>query len=73
MIDKVWYDWQHANSANFWSFGGGSISVSPTFFPDPTFPTGIPPYMNVSSLLSEFRSIDENSPSSRPRCRQMVL
>ena len=52
MVDKLWNDWQHANPANFWSFGGGSVSAAQGFEPDATFPTGLPPYVNVRSFLT---------------------
>ena len=51
MVDKLWYDWQHANSTNFWAFGGGSVSVTQNLVPNRDFPVGIPPYMNVRDQL----------------------
>ena len=54
MVDKLWYDWQNANSANFWSFGGGSVSVTQNLVPNRDFPVGIPPYMNVRGRLMSF-------------------
>ena len=71
MIDRLWYTWQHADPANYWSFGGGSVSVSTNFLANRTFPTGIPPYMNVRGLLTGFCSVNGSSPSSRRRSRQM--
>lgn len=60
MIDKLWYDWQNANPANFWSFGGGSVSVVLNPELNRTFPTGIPPYMNVRVLpTGVIHSVDE--------------
>ena len=73
MVDKIWHDWQNINPANFWSFGGGSVSRTPGFVPDPTFPTGAPPYMNVRSLMTSVRSADKNSRSSRLRSRRTVF
>jgi len=53
MVDKLWWDWQNANRANFWSFGGGSVSeMLPGLIPNPAFPVGIPPYMNVRGQLA---------------------
>ena len=52
MIDKVWYDWQNAHPENFWSFAGGSVSflIQPDL--SETFPTGGPPFLNVSEGLT---------------------
>ena len=57
MIDKVWYEWQHANPANFWSFDGGSVARVKDFTADPAFPNGAPPYVTVrvASLQSLFQ------------------
>ena len=48
MIDKIWYEWQLRDSSNKNAFGGGTISVQV----DPTqgvaYPTGAPPFLNVS-------------------------
>ena len=51
MVDKVWYDWQNAHPENFWSFAGGSVGVNdqPDLFA--VFPTGAPPFLNVSEGL----------------------
>jgi len=54
MVDKLWYDWQNANPANFWAFGGGSVSVTQNLVPNREFPVGIPPYMNVRNQLASF-------------------
>ena len=73
MVDKLWHDWQHANHANFWSYGGGSVSLTPGFVPDPTFPTGAPPYMNVCGPLTADSSTNKNSPSFRRRSPRTVF
>lgn len=52
MVDKIWYDWQNRVPMNKYAFGGGSNStfgIFPDFF---DFPTGKPPYLNVSSRVS---------------------
>jgi len=55
MVDKLWWDWQNANPANFWSFGGGSVSeMLPGLVPNRAFPVGVPPYMNVRGRLTNF-------------------
>ena len=71
MVDKLWYDWQKANPANFWSFGGGSVAVLNGSAPAPGFAAGAPPYMNVRSLLISPFSVNEPSRSSPRRPRQM--
>jgi len=60
MIDKLWYDWQYANPANFWSFAGGSVALVNNFVTDPAFPNGAPPYVQVRvpSFQSFFRSMN---------------
>lgn len=49
MVDKVWYDWQRRLPINKNAFGGGSISVFDLTDIFPQFPTGMPPYLNVSA------------------------
>ena len=71
MVDKLWYDWQKANPANFWSFGGGSVSVLNGSVPVSGFPVGIPPYVNVRSPLISPFLVNEPSRSSPRRSRQM--
>jgi len=52
MIDKLWYDWQHANPENYWSFGGGATALTRDFEPgNPLYPVGAPPFMNFSSPI----------------------
>ena len=73
MVDKIWYDWQNANEANFWSFAGGATSVLAGFQPDPQYPNGAPPYIEVRGLLTSTCSINEPPRSSLRRSRRMVL
>jgi tyrosinase len=49
MIDKLWYDWQNANPANFWSFDGGADPRVVNFVTDPAFPNGAPPYVTFAT------------------------
>jgi len=51
MVDKTWYDWQNAHPENFWSFLGGSVGghSEPGLFTE--YPTGGPPFLNVSERL----------------------
>ena len=69
MVDKLWFDWQHAHPNNFWSFGGGAVSTEDEGF---TYPTGAPPYVNVRTLLTSVYSVDKNLRSSRRRSQRMV-
>ena len=48
MIDKVWYDWQNKNPRNKYAYGGGSVTAVPSYKNLTEFPTGLPPYLNVS-------------------------
>ena len=52
MIDKIWYEWQLRDPSNKNAFGGGTISmqVDPTIAT--TYPTGAPPFLNVSEIPS---------------------
>lgn len=45
MVDKVWFDWQHAHKENFWSYLGGSVSAhsQPGMYRD--YPTGGRPFL----------------------------
>lgn len=67
MVDKLWYDWQTAHPANFWSFDGGSVAIVENFVPDPAFPNGAPPFVSVSTLLMIPCSVAEPSHSSPRR------
>ena len=50
MIDKIWYDWQNLNIESQFSYGGGSVAALTNFTEFTLFPTGLPPYLNVSVL-----------------------
>ena len=47
MVDKVWYDWQHANQENFWAFHGGSVQNLSSLQALSDYPNGMPPYLSV--------------------------
>lgn len=51
MVDKIWYDWQKKHPENFWSYLGGTVPAhsQPGLYAQ--FPTGGPPFMNVSENL----------------------
>lgn len=51
MVDKVWYDWQQKSPRNKYSYGGGSVPGLANFSTFSLFPTGLPPYLNVSTLI----------------------
>ncbi|KAF9647444.1 Di-copper centre-containing protein [Thelephora ganbajun] len=51
MVDKIWYDWQHRNSSNKNAFGGGSISAQVDPSQESEYPTGAPPFLNLSSVI----------------------
>jgi len=49
MIDKLWYDWQKKSTRNKYSYGGGSGSPLSDYTTYTEFPTGLPPFLNVSA------------------------
>ena len=49
MIDKIWYDWQNKDPRNKYAYGGGSVAALPYYKDFTVFPTGKPPYLNVSA------------------------
>jgi len=51
MVDKIWFDWQNKHPENFYSFFGGSVGAhsQPGLYKE--FPTGGPPFLNVSEGL----------------------
>ena len=55
MIDKIWSDWQNKSPKNRYAYGGGSSEATANYAQYVEFPTGIPPYPDVSA-----RSYPEN-------------
>ena len=51
MVDKIWSDWQNKSAKNKYSYGGGSVAVSPDSPDFQEFSTGRPPFLNVSASL----------------------
>ncbi|KAI0316266.1 Di-copper centre-containing protein [Amylostereum chailletii] len=51
MVDKVWYDWQQANTANAAAFKGGSVQALENATYNAEYPNGAPPFLNMSSIL----------------------
>lgn len=50
MIDKIWYDWQHASPSNFWSFSGGSVQALDTIEDYEANPNGAAPELSVRTV-----------------------
>jgi len=50
MVDKVWYDWQHNNEANFWAFEGGTIQAT-NLTESLEYPNGLPPNLSFDSKI----------------------
>ena len=55
MIDKIWSDWQQKSPKNKYSFGGGTVGAFINFATFLQFPTGLPPYLNVSAFTRSGR------------------
>jgi tyrosinase len=51
MVDKIWYDWQLQNEANFYAFHGGSASPVDNATLYSEYPNGGPPFLNFSSVI----------------------
>ena len=73
MVDKIWYDWQNINSANFWAYRGGATAVNE----DPsvtnaTYPNGSPPMLTVRGPLTSTRLTHEFFSSSRIRSQRIT-
>ncbi|THU85700.1 Di-copper centre-containing protein [Dendrothele bispora CBS 962.96] len=51
MVDKVWYDWQHANEANGNMFEGGSVQQIDNATIYNEYPTGSAPYLTLNSTI----------------------
>jgi hypothetical protein len=56
MIDKIWYDWQQKSPKNKYSYGGGSVEAFASFAIFTEFPTGLPPFLNVSPFIRFLRT-----------------
>jgi tyrosinase len=48
MIDRVWWLWQNANSANLYAFEGGSVQ-NLSYYSE--YPNGSPPWLSMDSVL----------------------
>lgn len=49
MLDKIWSDWQNRNPRNANSFFGGSVEYLYSVDAYDEYPTGGPPFLNVSA------------------------
>jgi tyrosinase len=47
MIDKIWFDWQHRDVANEYSFFGGSVQALQSLNTYRQYPNGGPPFLSV--------------------------
>ena len=61
MIDRIWYEWQNRNLASATSFFGGSVEHLDNEADYQQYPTGGPPYLNVSTCQFKLRDISELS------------
>jgi len=51
MVDKIWYDWQLKQKANYWSYFGGSVQALESYVAYDQYPTGAAPWLNFSSTI----------------------
>ncbi|RPD74200.1 Di-copper centre-containing protein [Lentinus tigrinus ALCF2SS1-7] len=51
MVDKIWYDWQRANSANFWAYKGGSVQNITSVQALHDWPNGMAPDLSLNSTI----------------------
>jgi tyrosinase len=51
MIDKIWYDWQLRDQSNKNAYGGGSVSAQVDPSQAAAYPTGAPPFLDLSSVI----------------------
>lgn len=51
MVDKVWYDWQHANESNFWAYSGGATQSNTNISYYDEYPNGAPPLLSVRRIV----------------------
>jgi len=49
MVDKMWADWQRRLKMNKYAFGGGGTTAFGTHPAFEQFPTGLPPFLGVST------------------------
>ncbi|KAK7046422.1 hypothetical protein R3P38DRAFT_3307777 [Favolaschia claudopus] len=51
MVDKMWYDWQNAHTANKKAFFGGSLQAiqNATYYQE--YPNGAPPFFSLNSTM----------------------
>jgi hypothetical protein len=56
MIDKIWYDWQNRDPLNAQSFFGGSLESINNLTAYNENPTGVGPYLDVSTRVLAIRN-----------------
>ncbi|KAJ4483814.1 Di-copper centre-containing protein [Lentinula aciculospora] len=61
MVDKVWYDWQIANSANAGIFYGGSVQMIDNATIYTEYPNGGPPMLSLDSVMHADGMFQESS------------
>jgi tyrosinase len=59
MVDKVFYDWQHADPANAGIYFGGSTQMIDNYTIYQEYPNGGPPFFNVSAFIRVFVSFEK--------------
>jgi hypothetical protein len=65
MIDKMWFDWQHRDPANAYSFSGGSVQTLESLDTYNQYPNGGPPFLSVSAGHFHFEMENSNFICSR--------
>ena len=58
MVDKLWFDWQHRDPANAYSYFGGSVQALQSLDTFNQYPNGGPPYLSVSAGYFEIEISD---------------
>ncbi|KAI0743508.1 Di-copper centre-containing protein [Daedaleopsis nitida] len=51
MVDKIWYDWQMENPANFWAYKGGSVQNLTSLEAVKDWPNGMAPFLHLDSSI----------------------
>jgi len=51
IVDKIWYDWQRNNKANFWAFEGGITQATQNYTVSHEYATGLPPNLSLDSKI----------------------